>query len=164
MQERYRLVIAQLYTPKSEKLRVINPDQLRVDDNGEVIFGPSCEDQAPEPEKVVEVSAHQKRSKRRNGFPDHLRGNAGESNISLGNSHKAVSIIRQLYAVEKTAAQNDLSPNEILELRQSKSLPIVNEFFALMGFLADQVPPQSLLGKAVRYALNLKKQLCLFFG
>ena len=45
-----------------------------------------------------------------------------------GNAEAALEYIRRLYAIEKTARKDGLSPDQIVELRQEKSKPILGEF------------------------------------
>ena len=71
-----------------------------------------------------------------------------------GSADVAISMIRRLYALEKIASKNELSTEEIYEMRQTQAKPILDEFKAWLNKRKDQVPPKSLLGKAVNYSLN----------
>lgn len=79
------------------------------------------------------------------------RGRAGPA--KNGSAEVALSYIGRLYEVEKYARKNELSPEEIYELRREKAKPILEEFKAWMDKRVDQTPPKSLLGKAFSYAL-----------
>lgn len=62
--------------------------------------------------------------------------------------------IQGLYAIERQAREEGLSPAERKTLRLKKSLPILNE---LGEWIAEQAPvvlPKSRIGKAVIYCLN----------
>jgi transposase len=71
-----------------------------------------------------------------------------------GNAELALEYIRRLYAIEKTARMEGLTPDQIVELRQEKSKPILEEFRIWLTRLSSQTPPKGLLGKAVEYALK----------
>lgn len=75
---------------------------------------------------------------------------------------QALAMYRGLYDIEDRAAE--LGDGERLALRQSESLPIMNE---LRDWLLDKrsdprVLPKSSLGKAVRYVLNQWDELSVF--
>src|SRR3989339_1102602 len=71
-----------------------------------------------------------------------------------GNAGAALKYISKLYKIEKEAQKQGLSPEELCQERQDKSLPILNEFKTWLDAKVDQVPPKSLLGKAINYTLN----------
>jgi transposase len=71
-----------------------------------------------------------------------------------GNAGAALKYISKLYKIEKEAQQQGLSPEELRQERQDKSLPILEEFKTWLDAKVDQVPPKSLLGKAINYTLN----------
>ncbi|MCP4551322.1 MAG: IS66 family transposase, partial [Bacteroidetes bacterium] len=77
----------------------------------------------------------------------------------IGSAEIAISFIRKLYAVEKEAKTNEFSYDQIYELRQEKSKPILDEFKKWLDKKVLQTPPQGLLGKAINYALNQWKPL-----
>lgn len=65
---------------------------------------------------------------------------------------KALNLIQQLYAVERKAKEEGLSPDQIKTRRLDKSLPILNE---LGKWIFDEVKntlPKSQIGKAMHYA------------
>lgn len=72
---------------------------------------------------------------------------------------EALAIMRRLYAVEKKARENQLSPSEILNLRTRESKPVLDEFKAWLEKYMAEVPPGSALGKAIHYALRLWPRL-----
>ena len=71
-----------------------------------------------------------------------------------GSAEVALDYIRKLYAIERTARQGELTPEQIQVYRQPKAEPILQEFKAWMGKRLSQTPPQGLLGKALNYALS----------
>ena len=83
-------------------------------------------------------------------------------------SKKAVSvknilgIIGRLYRIEKHARVNDLPPAAITELRQRESKMIVDEFFKTIDAKALQINPSGLMGKAIAYAMKMRKHLYVF--
>ena len=75
---------------------------------------------------------------------------------------RAISMYRGLYDIEDRA--KELSVMDRLALRQSESLPIMNELHDWLLETSDdlRVLPKSRLGKAVRYALNQWDELSVF--
>jgi len=71
-----------------------------------------------------------------------------------GCAPEAVEQIRQLYLVEDEARQGNLNSEQIRELRQNKSKPVMEQFKAWLDQKAAESPPTSPLGSAVRYALG----------
>jgi transposase len=71
-----------------------------------------------------------------------------------GKAVQALEMIAALYAIEKHAREQGLSPPEVYALRQDKAKPIVEAFKVFLDAQADRVLPQSPLGKAVRYGLT----------
>jgi transposase len=93
--------------------------------------------------------------------------NARESNKrskkqKTGSAEVAISFIRKLYAIEKEAEINELSYDQIYELRQEKSKTILDDFKEWLDKKVLQTPPQGLLGKAVNYALNQWESLIAY--
>jgi transposase len=72
---------------------------------------------------------------------------------------KALTWIQQLYAIERRARNENYSYDQIRELRQEESLPILRE---MEKWLIDQKPsllPKSAIGTAVNYTLGLWPRL-----
>ncbi len=67
---------------------------------------------------------------------------------------EALSRIKKLYAIEHEAKDRELEALQIKQLRQEKSVPILDAFKKWLDNKVEQVPPKSLLGKAVRYSLG----------
>ena len=66
-------------------------------------------------------------------------------------------LIQALYAIEKEA--KDLSPEQRKELRLSKALPIINQFFKWSGGHLLRELPKSQIAKAFRYATERSDSL-----
>jgi len=79
-----------------------------------------------------------------------------------GYADKVLTLIRSLYKIETTARRDNLSSEELLECRMRRSKPIMEKIKALLDNIEDKVPPKSLLGNAVRYALTRWSTLLVF--
>lgn len=71
-----------------------------------------------------------------------------------GSADVALEYIRKLYAIEKVSREKGLSADETREMRKEKAAPILEEFRSWMEERIHRTPPEGLLGKALRYALN----------
>jgi transposase len=93
--------------------------------------------------------------------PFHAAFKAGEKHAVIALGH-----IKELYAIEREARDQLMSPPERLELRQSRSKPIAEEFFSWVSKQETLVRPSSYVGKAVGYALQQRDFLlrCLEDG
>ena len=69
-------------------------------------------------------------------------------------SEHVLLLIQQLYAIERNAKEDDLDQKEKYQLRQSESIPILNELHIYLLKQKDKVVPQSAIGKAISYSLN----------
>lgn len=67
---------------------------------------------------------------------------------------KALGLIQQLYAVERQAKENELSPEQIKALRLNESLPVINELGKWIFNEEKKTLPKSQIGKAMRYAME----------
>jgi transposase len=72
---------------------------------------------------------------------------AGEPRAGLVLSH-----IQKLYAVEREATEQNLTPQQRGQLRQQKSVSIYTDIFSALEELEPQVAPKTPLGKAITYA------------
>lgn len=70
--------------------------------------------------------------------------------------------IRKLFALEDKADKNELSLEERLVLRHTESRKIFDEFYSWIASIEHKTLPQSLVGKAINYALNQKEYLASF--
>jgi len=66
----------------------------------------------------------------------------------------ALNYIGKLYKIEHKADALKLSFDERKELRQKEAVPILEKFKEWLERKVDQVPPKSLLGKAIYYTLG----------
>jgi transposase len=73
---------------------------------------------------------------------------------------QAVDTIAKLYEIERVA--KPMSHDERRDLRRDKAAPITQEFFQWLEGLQFKVLPQSPIGKAIAYALNVRKQLVVY--
>ena len=71
-----------------------------------------------------------------------------------GAADKALSYIRKLYGIEKKIKARNYSLEQIYEIRQAESKPILDDFEQWLKKKKQQTPPKGLLGKAVVYTLN----------
>jgi len=69
-----------------------------------------------------------------------------------GKADWALNHIQKLYRIEKLI--KDLPIEERYRIRQEKSVPLLNQFKTWLDDSAPNVLPESLLGKALNYALN----------
>ena len=76
------------------------------------------------------------------------------ANKKSDSADTALDFIGQLYALERKARDKGLSPDEIYEMRQKHAKPILIKMKIWLDTCKDQVPPKSLLGKAINYCLN----------
>lgn len=72
---------------------------------------------------------------------------------------KVLTIIQDLYKVEREAREKELSYDEIKLLRQEKSVEILDKFEKFLIENKPKVLPQSAIGKAFNYTLNLWPRL-----
>jgi len=76
-----------------------------------------------------------------------------------GSADKALNYIRKLYRIEKEAREKGLPVDELYQVRQQESKPILNKFKQWLKKTALQTPPKGLLDKAVAYTLNQWERL-----
>lgn len=75
----------------------------------------------------------------------------GKSAQKPGSAEVALDYIRRLYAIEKQARKQELSPSEHYLFRREKAEEILSAFKAWMDKQALLTPPKGLLGKALSY-------------
>jgi transposase len=78
---------------------------------------------------------------------------------NASSAHEAMRYIGRLYSVEHEADKRNCGAEERKALRQREAVPILEEFKGWLDRRVDQVPPQSLLGKAMNYALGQWERL-----
>lgn len=67
-------------------------------------------------------------------------------------AEKALLLIQKLYATERKAREENLSPQQIKELRLAESLPVINELGKWLFEEIKNTLPKSQIGKAMDYA------------
>ncbi len=73
---------------------------------------------------------------------------------------EALDYIGRLYHIEKKTRQDDLTPDQIYQLRQQHAKPLLDEFEKWLEAKQALTPPAGLLGSAINYALkNWSKQI-----
>ena len=69
-----------------------------------------------------------------------------------GKAQTVLNLIQKLYKVEKQA--EEFSAEQTYQLRQEKSVPILERLKIFLEEIVDRVPPKSPLGLAIAYTLN----------
>ena len=80
--------------------------------------------------------------------------NKSKKGQRIGSADIAVSYIRKLYDIERDAKREELSPQDVYELRQERAKPILSQFKAWLEKKVNLTPPRGLLGTAVNYTLD----------
>jgi hypothetical protein len=86
----------------------------------------------------------------------------GKQAKTRGLADEALDFIGELYQIEKYARESKLSYDQIIELRDQKARPILDRFKTWLDTHHPQVPPKSLLGKAIQYTLNQWDRLVVY--
>lgn len=87
----------------------------------------------------------------RRKFMDARKGSGKKKSHSTDN---ALSMISNLYKLEKIGRVDKHTPEELYDMRQKQAKPILKKFKAWLDKRKDSVPPKTLLGKAVNYCIN----------
>ena len=93
----------------------------------------------------------------RRKFNDVIKAAGKKNEIKVrgkGKANHAMDVIRNLYLIEREAKNLGLDDNQRYELRQEKSLSIINKFEIWLKETAPKVPHQCLLGKALHYTIG----------
>ncbi len=83
----------------------------------------------------------------------------GNKTDSSGNAGTALKYISKLYRIEKEAREQGLTTEQLYGWRQSRAVPILDEFKKWLDARVEKVPPKSLLGKAINYTLSQWQRL-----
>jgi transposase len=67
--------------------------------------------------------------------------------------------IQELYAIERKATEGNFTPDQIKELREKESYPILKEFETWLLATAQTVLPKSPIGKAIHYTYGIYRKL-----
>lgn len=90
-------------------------------------------------------------------FHEALVSNSSNENAKMGENY-----LQKLFAIENIADNKDYTYEERLLLRQEKSQKVIDDFYSWINEVRPKTLPQSLLGKAITYAINQKEYLCSF--
>lgn len=90
------------------------------------------------------------------------KGKHEKKKAKIGHAEQAIAFIRQLYAIERKADEDELSDLQRAVKRQKESKPILEQFHQWLQQVSLKTPPKGLLGKAVNYPLERWTQLTLF--
>ena len=74
----------------------------------------------------------------------------------------ALDFIQRLYKIEESIRSEGLQEDKIVERRQEKSIPILDQFKSWLEQEQSQTLPQSRIGKAIAYALKRWNKLTVF--
>ena len=74
----------------------------------------------------------------------------------------AVELIRKMYRIEDDIRKKNLSPEDVLKIRQEKTKPLMDAFREFLVSQTGNVTPRSSLGGAVHYAISEWKKLVVF--
>lgn len=75
---------------------------------------------------------------------------------------KGFAFCNALFDIEPDPKKQQVTAEELYNLRQEKSKPLAEEFFQWVNQQLDRTLPKSLLGTALQYAINQKKYLLSF--
>lgn len=70
--------------------------------------------------------------------------------------------LQQLYAIERRGRQENMAPDQILQLRKLESVPVLQGLKTWLQENYTQVLPKSLIGKAIAYSLPRWDRLSLY--
>jgi len=100
----------------------------------------------------------------RRKFPDVVKavGKPEKGKKKSGNADYALKYIRKLYKIEKDAGIKGLINGDLLRERQGKAIPALDEFKLRLDAKVSEVPPKSLPGKAITYALSQWHRLVVY--
>jgi transposase len=79
---------------------------------------------------------------------------AAKPSRSPGSAQEALGRIAKLYRIERELRASRLEPGEFLRRRKEQAIPILTDFKKWLDTKTKQVPPSTLLGRAVSYALG----------
>lgn len=89
-------------------------------------------------------------------------GNGASSAHKTGSADVALGHIRELYAVEHRAKERGLTGEALVLERREKAKPVLDTFKAWLDQREREVPPKTLLGKAIAYTLGQWKKLTVY--
>jgi transposase len=87
---------------------------------------------------------------------------AQPKNIQPGIAEQLLTLIQKLYAIERKATKDGRTVQQLTEIRQKKSKPILDNIKTILDDVISRTPPKGLLGKAVTYTLNQWSKLIVY--
>lgn len=87
---------------------------------------------------------------------------AGDKYRAKGKANHALSLIRNLYLIEREAKNKGFDEKHTYQLRQERSKPIVEKLEIWLRENVIKIPPRSLLGKSFNYTLSQWPRLIKF--
>ena len=99
----------------------------------------------------------------RAGCLSHVRRKFFDAKDAAPEAQSVLELIRDVYVVEHEAKEAGVvGTNEHLEMRQTRTRPLLAQLFCLLRSERGRHPPKSPMGKAIRYALNNHRALTRF--
>jgi len=93
----------------------------------------------------------------------HARRKFVEAQLNdAGRAEYALSQFQLLYAIERRAADQELSHEQVLQLRQQEAVPILETLGKWMQQAYIEVLPKSAIGKALAYSIERWRQLMIY--
>jgi len=90
-------------------------------------------------------------------FHEAVKINPDNEDAKVGEAY-----FQKLFAIESKADELNFSPQERKNLRLKESKKILDQFYSWIASTSMKILPQSLLGKAINYAINQKEYLTNF--
>lgn len=89
-------------------------------------------------------------------------GRNRSASTKSGSADVALGFIRTLYAIEHRAKEQGLTGDALVATRQAQSKPLLEDFKAWLEQREREVPPKTLLGRAIGYALGQWPRLLVY--
>ena len=86
----------------------------------------------------------------------------GKKAKNKGRAEEALEYITSLYAIEHSAKDRNLDPDQVYALRQKKAGPLLEKFREWLDETALITPPGGLLGTAISYTVNQWERLTVY--
>jgi len=87
---------------------------------------------------------------------------AAKGTGKTGSADVAISMIKNLYAIERRGSDAELNAEALRDLRQEEARPIVEKFGSWLTKRQGETPPKGLLGKAIHYAIGQWPRLTVY--
>lgn len=79
-----------------------------------------------------------------------------------GSAHVALQYMKEIYKIEAKAKEDQLTPDELVSVRNEQERPILDELYLWLQEKAGRVTPRSLMGIAVHYTLKQWERLLVY--